>query len=356
MEHVLAIVIVFSGIVFIHELGHFSVARFFKIGVQSFSIGFGPKLITKTIGKTEYCLSAIPLGGYVSLVGEEENGTLPEGFTREESFTLRPAWQRLCVILAGAIFNILLGIIIYWAIFYFSGKSYLLPIVGDVTPNSPAMQAGLTPGDTILRINNLPITRFEQIRELTQINAGEKMSLVVANTQGEERTIEITPTRSIIQDILGDTSELWILGITPSNTQGHLPLGVFSSLQEGISQTYNDLKLTLFALVKLIQGKLSKDNISGPIMIAKIIYNNSHQGIIVIANIAALISINLGFMNLLPIPVLDGGHAIFLLVEMIRNKPINPIWKERFTKVGFALLITLMIFATYNDVLRLFNK
>lgn len=356
MQSAFAIIIVFGGLIFIHELGHFLLARLFGIGVRSFSIGFGPKLIAKTIGNTEYRLSVFPLGGYVALVGEEETAELPEGFTPKESFALRPAWQRLCVVVAGATFNILLAILIYCSIFYFVGKSYLLPVIGSVTPNSPANMAQLEAGDTILRINNIPITRFEQVRELTQINAGDKMTLVVANTAGEERTVEITPIHSTMQDIFGDTTQAWILGITPTNKEGRQQIGFFASIEAGVVQTYNALELTVIGLGKLIQGKVSTDSVGGPIMIAQVIHDGTKQGIVVVASIAAFISINLGFINLLPIPVLDGGHAVFLLLEMIRKKPVSIEWRDRFTKVGLALLFSLMIFAMYNDIFRLFKQ
>ena len=355
-QSIFAIIIVFGGLIFIHELGHFLVARFFHIGVRSFSIGFGPKLVAKTIGKTEYKLSAIPLGGYVALVGEEDNAELPEGFTQQESFALRPAWQRLCVVVAGATFNILLAILIYFSIFYFSGKSYLLPIIGDIRPNSPASLTELAVGDTILRINNIPITRFEQIRELTQINAGEMMSLVISTPAGDERTIELTPVRSTVQNIFGEPTELWVLGIVPSNKEARQPLGFFTALQQGVVQTYHSLELTVLGLVKLIQGKVSSDSVGGPIMIAQVIHDGAKQGILVVASIAAFISINLGFINLLPIPVLDGGHAVFLLIEMVLQRPVSILWRERLTKVGLFLLFSLMIFAMYNDIFRLIRS
>ena len=355
-QSIFAIIIVFGGLIFIHELGHFLIARLFNIGVRSFSIGFGPKLLAKTIGNTEYRLSAIPLGGYVALVGEEDNSELPEGFTAKDSFALRPAWQRFCVVIAGATFNIFLAIVIYCSIFYFAGKSYLLPTIGGITPNSPASLSQLKEGDTILRINNIPINRFEQIRELTQINAGEVMSLVVANAEGVEITVEITPIRSTIKDIFGDNTESWILGIIPSNKQGRQYLTFFSSLQEGFIQTYRSLELTFKGLIKIIQGKVSSDNIGGPIMIAQAIHSGAQQGFIVVAGIAAFISINLGFINLLPIPVLDGGHAVFLIIEMIRQKPVSIIWRERLTKVGLVLLFSLMVFAMYNDIFRLLQS
>lgn len=352
-QSILAIIVVFGGLIFIHELGHFLIARLFGIGVRSFSIGFGPKLLAKTIGNTEYKLSAIPLGGYVALVGEEDTAELPEGFTSQESFALRPAWQRLCVVLAGATFNILLAIVIYFSIFYFVGKPYVLPIIGGIQPNSPASTAQLAVGDTIEMINNIPISRFEQLRELVQINAGEKMSLLISSESGEQRTVELTPVRSTVQDIFGDTHEAWIIGIIPSTKQAWQDVGFFASLKDGFIKTYNSLELTMIGLIKIIQGKVSRDSVGGPIMIAQVIHDGAKQGILVLANIAAFISINLGFINLLPIPVLDGGHAVFLLLEMIQRKPVSLLWRERLTKVGLFLLLSLMVFAMYNDIFRL---
>ena len=349
-----AVILVFAGLIFFHELGHFLLARCFGIGVQTFSIGFGKKLFSFTRKKTQYCIALIPLGGYVSLVGESPSSVIPEPFTQRESFALRPAWQRFLVVSAGAVFNILLAVILYFVIFFFSGKSYLLPIIGTVQENSPAYSTQLQPGDTIVAINNIPVKQWEQIRTLTQLNGANKMSLIISrdNTFIQK---DIIPQRSFINNIFGEREEVWVLGITPTQQTAKEYFSVFAALRQAVKTTYTYLHLTAVGVGKLITGKTSTDNITGPIMIIKTLKQQSENGIVALLALAAFISINLGFVNILPIPVLDGGHMVFLLYEMVCRKPIPLVLQTRLMQVGMVLLLCLMVFATYNDISRLFQ-
>ncbi|MGL4722607.1 MAG: RIP metalloprotease RseP [Desulfovibrionaceae bacterium] len=351
---IFAVIIVFGGLIFFHELGHFLIARLFGIGVKTFSIGFGKKLFTHTYAKTEYCLSLIPLGGYVALVGEDDTVELPENFTEKESFALRPTWQRFLVVAAGAFFNIILAVILYFCIFFFSGKPYLTPVVGDVFKDSPAQQAHLEVGDIIIGINSTPVTKWSEIHPLIQIQR-DTPTIIEYVRDGIVNTTTIQAIISKVPNIFGEEQEAFVLGIKPSGEQKVTHLTFLSSVKESFITTYQSLALTAESLLKLIQRSVPSDSMGGPIMIAQVINQSSTQGIIAIVSLAALISINLGFINLLPIPVLDGGHILFLTIEMITRRPVSLEWRTRLSYVGLSLLLFLMLFATYNDVMRFFK-
>lgn len=345
---ILAVIIVFGGLIFFHELGHFLVARMFNMGVKTFSIGFGKTLCKKKIGKTTYQVSLLPLGGYVSLVGETPDAELPEGFTEKDSYSLRPAWQRLPVIAAGAFFNIVLAVIICWGIVASQGKVELLPSIGSVTPESPAAIAGVHAGDTITAIDGKAITSWMDIPTCIK-EANGKEILFSFLRDGEKKEITITPIKASVE---ASENPRWIIGITASGDFRTIKLGFGESFLAGLDSAKSMIVLTWRSLGSLVNGSISADNISGPVGITKVIYDESNKGILNTLILAALISVNLGIMNLLPIPVLDGGHIFFILCEIIFRRPLPLAVREKASVVGFALLLGLMFFATYNDVFR----
>lgn len=372
---IIAAVIVLGGLIFFHELGHFLVARALGMGVSTFSLGFGPKLLTWRPGKTEYALSLVPLGGYVALVGENEgdgNNDLPDGFTHEESFSSRPAWQRLLVVAAGPVFNILLAWLLCWIMAYGWGMGVLLPHVGKVDANSPAAVAGVRPGDTILRVNGAPVQEWQDMAEAIGNSGGAPLQLMISrprtatengigvtNLSGvvskDAQVLQLTvkPALSVRKTIFGEQEQAWLVGITASGNVRRVELGFFAAAGEGLTQTGRLLDLTWQSFVKLAQRVIPADQVGGPIMIAQMVGQQAEQGLAGLLGLAALISINLGVLNLLPIPVLDGGQLLFFLLEIIFRRPVPvPVqtWAMRF---GVALLATLMIFATYNDIMRL---
>ena len=372
---IVAAVIVLGGLIFFHELGHFLVARTLGMGVSTFSLGFGPKLLTWKPGKTEYALSLVPLGGYVALVGENESdggNELPDGFTHEEAFSARPAWQRVLVVAAGPVFNILLAWLLCWIMAYGWGMGILLPHVGKVEANSPAATAGVRPGDTILRVNGAPVQEWKDMADAIGNSGGAPLQLMISRPRTatengigvtslsgvvskDARVLQLTvrPTLSVRKTIFGEDEKAWLVGITASGNVRHMKLGFFEAAREGLTQTGRLLDLTWQSFIKLAQRVIPADQVGGPIMIAQMVGQQAEQGLAGLLGLAALISINLGVLNLLPIPVLDGGQLLFFLLEILFRRPVPaPIqtWAMRF---GVALLAMLMIFATYNDIMRL---
>ena len=354
---ILAVVLVFGGLIFFHELGHFSVARAFGMGVSTFSLGFGPKILKKKRGKTEYALSLIPLGGYVALVGETDEAELPKGFTREESFSLRPAWQRLLVVLAGPVANLLLALILCVIVALGWGVTSMLPSVGDVQADTPAQRAGLQKGDLILSIDGRAISTWQEMSDTIAASNGATLTMEIGrkDAQGRESVLEVqlAPERSTRKTLFGETETAWLIGIRSSGAIETKELGFLDSLRAGFDQCGAMISLTWQGFVKLVERVVPADQVGGPIMIAQVIGEQASAGLAGILGLAALISINLGILNLLPVPVLDGGTVVFCLWEIIFRRPINKKVLDYSMRVGVALLIALMIFATFNDVMRL---
>lgn len=405
----LAVILVFGGLIFFHELGHFAIARFFGMGVKTFSLGFGPALFSFKSGKTVYQLAAIPLGGFCSLVGEEKIEDLPEPFTLEESFSLRPAWQRFFVVLGGSLFNLILAWLICWGIAYLYGKPYMLPEVGKTKVESAAERAGLKPGDMILSINGQPMELWEQISGAVQASQGAPLTLeisrkpaaatsdlgavgqstepqpennvlqesqspvsgtreeqsapsstpeaatgVLVESTGEAApqilSIEVIPTKSVVQNIFGDDQELWLMGIEPSNTRMFKELGFWEAAKTGVTEAYRMLDLTLEFLKRLLSGKGKMEEVGSAVSIARVVHAQSEYGLSNVLFIAALISVNLGVLNLLPIPVLDGGTLLFLAIEMIFRKPVPENFRMRAAMAGMALLLSLTAILVVKDI------
>lgn len=354
---IIAVVVVFGGLVFFHELGHFAVARAFRMGVSTFSLGFGPKILKKKVGKTEYALSLVPLGGYVALVGETEKAELPEGFTEEDSFSLRPAWQRLLVVLAGPAANMLLALVLCIILAIGWGETYPLPSVGEVMKETPAERAGLKAGDIVAAIDGVGITTWTEMSDTIGASDGNPMQFDIVREEGEGRqvllSVTIAPERSERTNIFGETETAWLIGIRSSGAYATKELGVGESFGAGFAQCGEMLSLTWQGFVKLVQRVVPADQVGGPIMIAQIIGQQTSQGLAGLLGLAALISINLGILNLLPVPVLDGGTAVFCLYEIVFRRPLNRKVVDWSLRVGVALLVALMLFATFNDVMRI---
>lgn len=354
---IIAVVVVFGGLIFFHELGHFSVARLFNMGVSTFSLGFGPKILKKKVGKTEYALSLLPLGGYVALVGETDEAELPEGFTKEDSFSLRPAWQRLLVVLAGPVANMLLALILCWIMAFTWGEHVLLPSVGAVQQDSPAFKAGLKPGDQIVAIDGKETKTWQDMSDAIAGSNGRTLSVDVMSQDGQSggdvRKVEITPVRSQRKTIFGEDETAWLVGVRASGAFATNELSASESITSGWKQCWNMIVLTWEGFVKLIERVVPADQVGGPIMIAQVIGEQAHNGLEGLLGLAALISINLGILNLLPVPVLDGGTCVFCLAEIICRRPVNKKFIDYSMRVGVALLIALMVFATFNDVMRI---
>ncbi|WP_462323347.1 RIP metalloprotease RseP [Desulfoplanes sp.] len=350
----LAIILVLGALIFFHELGHFLVARSMNIGVKAFSLGFGPRIWKKTWGETEYRLSALPLGGYVQLVGENVDDELPEGFLPGQSFALRPPWQRMLVVAAGPVFNFILAWLIYWGIFFAQGQTQLLPTIGDILPDSPAQAAGIEPGDQITAVDGRPITYWQDLSRAIQASRGNALALAI-DRQTSLVTVQVTPHLQERKNIFGETKMVPMVGITAAGETTTIKLSPLEAGWEGMAQTWALSKLTFQGLVKLVERVVPLDNIGGPIMIAQMVGQQAHEGLVNLLAITALISINLGLLNLLPIPVLDGGHILFCLIEMVRRRPLDERLQQITMRLGLAFLLALMGLAIFNDIWRQFN-
>lgn len=349
----IAVVLVFGGLIFFHELGHFLAARSFGMGVKTFSLGFGPSLFAFKRGKTRYQVAALPLGGFVSLVGESASAEIPEGFTEGESFSLRPAWQRFLVILAGPVFNIVLAWFICWGLMWTGGRLFLPPVVGEILADSPAAESPLLPGDRILTIDGVRVSRWLDISPLVQRSEGNALLVGIQRPDETLLTFSLTPSRLTQTTAEGQTIEHWGMGIKAGEAERQ-QFGFVRSAWEGMVEAGNMVSYIWSALGDLLSRKVDLDNVGGPILIAQVVYKQTDHGLSSVLMLAALISVNLGVLNLLPIPVLDGGHLIFLSAEMIGGKPVPIRVQEKAMFVGLFLLLSLMVFATFNDVMRFF--
>lgn len=422
---ILPFIVVISILVFVHELGHFLVAKWLGIKVEKFSLGFGPKLVGFKKGDTEYLVSAVPLGGYIKLAGEsaeEKTGAAWEFYSKSPL-------QRTLVILAGPLMNILLAIFVFSCIFftgielpYFEAKigaiikdspgyksdlkvgdiilkangkqikdwskfkhiilthpnstvsmlidrngerksiqvktefnkekgggyigisPFIPPAIGTVEPESPAYKAGIRKGDVVLFINDKQMASWNDMAKSIHSSSGKEISLIVKR-EGEQLKINVIPK-------LNKTLNIGLIGIIPefkTITRKYGPIGAFV---QGCNQTISLISLTYRSIWMLIKGKISPKTLGGPIMIAQLADKQAKEGLVNLFYLLALISVNLAILNLLPIPVLDGGHILFFLIESIKGSPVNEKWLEWTTRFGVALLITLMIYVTFNDIMR----
>ena len=350
----IAVIMVLGGLIFFHELGHFLVARLLGIGVKAFALGFGPKLISFRAGMTEYRLCAFPLGGYVMLAGEspdrEEEPEIPKALL----FNLRPVWQRMCVVVAGPMFNFLLAWGIYWALFATQGQMGLAPSIGQILPESPAARAGMQAGDSVLTVNGRSITFWEDLTEIVQASEGSPLTMEIKRGK-QQVQLRVTPELRERKNIFGETVKAPMLGIVASKEIVTLELDGTQSLKLSAKETWRAIVNMVTALVKMVERVVPADSIGGPILIVQLINREAQEGMVGLLALAAALSANLGFVNLLPIPVLDGGHLVLFSLEGVTRKPLSMRMRAAAMRVGIAMLAALMIFATYNDLRRLFK-
>jgi regulator of sigma E protease len=319
--------------------------------VVTFSVGMGPKLWGFKRGKTEYRLSWLPFGGFVAAVGEYSDEVEELGFTRAEVGNLRPPWQRLLMAFAGPFANLLTAWLIYWGVTFSAGMGILLPEIGEVVPDSVAWEAGLRTGDVVLSVDGKPVDSWSQIPQYVGEAGGKEMVLLVGRG-GETLSLSMTPRRMTRVNIFGEEEEAWLIGVKAAGTARHEKQGVLRSAVLGLQQTWSVIEITLTSLKKLVTGSVPADSVGGPILIAELLGKQAKLGIIPLLLLAALISVNLGLLNLLPVPVLDGGLILVCLIEMLIRRRVPEKIQERAMQVGVGLLITLMVFATFNDVMR----
>jgi len=350
--NIFALVVVLGVLIFFHELGHFLAARLFGVGVEKFSLGFGPRLIGKKIGITDYLISAIPLGGYVKMVGEEPNADLAPADI-PISFTHKNVWKRILIVAAGPFFNIILAVIIFFGIFQISGLFILKPSIGEAQEGTPAYRGGLRKGDIITSIDGVELSTWDEMAEIITASKGKPLAVSVLR-KDTILTVNITPELKIFQNIFNEDVERYVVGITASGDGFSKDLNIFQSLSESIIQTYKITVMTIKGVAKLLQGAISPKTLSGPIMIAQMAGEQAREGAINLIFFIALISINLAILNFLPIPVLDGGHLLFFFIEAVTGSPVSIRVREIAQQAGIFVLILLMIYVFYNDIARVF--
>ena len=353
INNIISVVILLGILIFVHELGHFLVAKLLGVGVLKFSLGFGPRIIGRKSGETEYLISLVPLGGYVKLLGESEGDTItPEDETR--SFLKQHVAKRIGIVAAGPLFNFFFALIIFSAL-YMIGIPTRTTDIGGVQKDSVAMQAGLREGDHLLAINEKAVTSWGDISESIAKSSGRDIKITFSRgTRIEERRIK--PQMVKTKNIFGEDIESYKIGIIASSKMVTERLNPLEALWAGIGQTWTMTELTVLSVVKLIEGVVSPSTLGGPILIAQLAGDQAKKGIMSFVLFMAILSVNLGVLNLLPIPVLDGGHLFFFLIELVVGKEINIKWREWSQQVGFAILILLMLFVFYNDIMRIFGE
>lgn len=355
MNSVTSFIIVLGLLIIVHEFGHFILAKMFNIKVLKFSIGFGPKLFGRQFGETEYLLSAFPLGGYVKMLGEQNGEEVPVE-DADRSFAKKPVWQRFCVVAAGPVSNLLFAVFLFFMIFAVAGLPTPVDntVIGAVNADSPAQLAGLKAGDRIMAINGRETGKWLEVADLIS-NSDGKPVLLLIDRQGERLEITGQPAIAPSRNIFGEeVAKRYMLGISRSEavTYEKIPLGL--AVKAGFAQTWTFIYLTIMGIVKMIQAVIPASDLGGPIMIAQMAGKQMDAGWINLVYFMGLISVNLGVLNLLPIPILDGGHLMFFSYEALRRRPVSQRAMEICQQIGLVILVSLMIFVFYNDIARLF--
>lgn len=369
-------ILALGPLIFVHEFGHFLLAKLMGVSVEKFSLGFGPKLIGKKIGETEYLLSAFPLGGYVKMFGEGgfieggEQDPRPEiessdseatleptlrELTEDEkarSFAHKPVLARIAIVIAGPTFNLLFAWIIF-IVLCMIGVPTVTTKIGEALKDKPAAKAGIQKGDIITAINNKPITRWDQIADGVSSSKGAPLTLAVKRANSD-LTFTITPEPRVSKNLFGEKVNGYAVGVASAGEVMTEYFGPVDAIIKGSEQTIKVIDLTFMSLVKMAQRIVPMDSVGGPIMIADMAGKMAESGGASFLAFIALISINLGVLNLLPVPVLDGGHLLFFVMELIFRRPVPQKVREYAQQIGMVLLLGLMVLAFYNDIIRYF--
>ncbi len=355
---------VLTIVVFFHELGHFLVARLCGIKVLTFSIGFGPEIVGfyDRYG-TRWKISAVPLGGYVKFFGDENAASVPDheagaAMTEEEkavSFIHKPVGPRAAVVAAGPIANFILAIVIFATVFTIFGRQITSARVDTVQPASAAQAAGFMPGDLVVAIGGEKIDSFAEMQRIVSINAGDPLNIEIERG-GVHLTLKATPELKEIKDRFGNVHRLGVLGISRSMAPGDIKTQRVNPLQAvvmGAQETWFVVDRTLSYIGGVFAGREAADQLGGPIRIAQVSGQVASAGFVALIHLTAVLSISIGLLNLFPIPLLDGGHLLFYGIEALRGRPLSERAQDIGFRIGLAIVVMLMIFATFNDILHL---
>ncbi|HVN86368.1 MAG TPA: RIP metalloprotease RseP [Candidatus Binatia bacterium] len=347
-----AAVVVLGFLIVVHELGHFLVAKRVGVRVLRFSIGFGPRLFGWRSGETEYALSAVPFGGYVKMEGEDSDADLDEA-TKRVSFAHQPVSRRFAIVFAGPGTNIFFAFVIFCVTFIAFGVR--IPSdqakVGGLSPNMPAAAAGLQPGDLVLSVDSQAVNTWDELSQTIRKSGGRTLTLKIQR-DGDVREMTVTPKEVPNKSIFGEDlgTSIYLIGIEPGLEVKNV--GVLESVGIAAEQTVTWAATITMGLIKMVTGKIPSHEIGGPIEIVRQAGKQAALGIEFLLMFTAVISLNLGILNLLPIPVLDGGHLFFFAIEGVLGRPIELRYRELAQQVGLFVLIALMLFAFYNDIAR----
>jgi regulator of sigma E protease len=449
-DYVVSAVVALGALIFIHELGHFLVAKAMGVGVERFSLGFGPRIFSFRRGETEYCISIVPLGGYVKMTGEEAHGEDAIHPTTEaaqidpaKSFATKPLWARALIVFAGPGMNFVLAAVIFSVVFAVVGvpvlpptvgrvlpdsaaaqaglrprdqvvsvdgrpvehwgeleeavaasngrplaltirrdgadqqvtviprqvavrtpfnepdqawsigaRPYLPPVVGEVRPGMPAAEAGLQPRDRVVALNGQPIETWDELAEMISSRADETLTLRIERG-GTQMDIAVTPRVEVERDPLGNETKVGRIGIATATSQSFKRSDPVTAVVRGVARTWDVTAITVVSIWKLVTGTIPASNIGGPLQISMVAGQQAQQGLVSYAFFVALISVNLAILNLLPVPMLDGGHLLFFAIEGVLGRPLSVRKREIAQQIGLALLLLLMVFALFNDLTRL---
>src|SRR5271154_5735024 len=362
--YIIPFLFVLTIVVFFHELGHFLVARWAGVKVLTFSLGFGPELAGfNDRHGTRWKISAVPLGGYVKFLGEDSEPSTPASealasMTEEEragSFHHKRVGPRAAIVAAGPIANFILAIVIYAVMFLYFGKPASIARVDVIQPDSVAASAGFQVGDIVTSIDGTTIESFPDMQRIVSTSAGSKLAFQVKR-DGALITLSATPALKEVKDIFGNSHKIGVLGIQynaqPSDAKT-APVGYLESLKIGVEQVWFIVDGTFKFVGSLFVGKASTGDLGGPLRIAQLSGQAASLGFQFLLQLCAALSVSIGLLNLFPVPLLDGGHLLFYSVEAVRGRPLSARAQEMGSRIGLGLVLMLMVFVTYNDILHL---
>lgn len=366
-DYILPFLVILTVLVFVHEMGHYLLARYNGVRVEVFSIGFGPELVGwNDAHGTRWKISLIPLGGYVKMFGEGDEPEVAEETAKrfrqrgmavpgpQESFHNKTVGQRAAIVVAGPAANYAFAILIFAALFATIGQRVTTPVIGEVIAGSVAEKAGFKAGDTIASIDGEPIARFEQIINFVQLRPGVAMDFVVER-DGKPVTINVTPMLEVTKDPFGNEHKVGRIGLKPDNLGKMVQHGPVAAVGYAVQETASMTWGSLTAIGQMIVGTRSSEELGGPVMIAKYSGDIWKLDVSAILWFMASLSISLGLINLFPVPMLDGGHLLFYAYEAARGRPLGARLQEYGFRIGLALVLGLLVFATWNDLRKVFQ-
>jgi regulator of sigma E protease len=351
--NILIAILILGLLIFVHELGHFAVAKWSGVTVLRFSLGFGPRLLAWRRGVTEYAISAIPLGGYVKMLGDDPEDDVP-AVDAAHAFSQQPLSTRFAIVLAGPMMNLVTACVAFSLVFalYGAGTPTEAAKIGGVMENMAAAKAGLRRGDTVLAVDGKPIATWEELSQAVRASGGKSLDMEVRRENGTVEHVATVPEERAEKSVFGEEiGKAYLIGI--ERFVEIAPVSLVNAIGLGVYETYFWVKMTLLSVVKIFQGSVSARDLGGPILIVQAAGQQAERGLDYLIRFLGLISVNLGVLNLLPIPVLDGGHLLFFTFEAVRGRPLALRQREMAQQVGLFLLLALMVFVFYNDISRI---